>query len=179
MYLAHGQHSRQHKYQKQTRHQTHENEFNHADTSLLQNLWVGEHPGESDHPVFCNKVGIRVRYLTVLDLVEDKTSSRGCVDNQTSPTALHPAHPLHGIVGAHHHSHNVNVHALPPASVVVDPCIVAPDIHLVLEMLLCLVVEGDHVLHLGHVTPYKVNHLASKLFLKLSLGGQPHGLLDV
>ena len=28
--------------------------------------------------------------------------------------------------------------------------------NLVLEMLLCLVVEGDHILLLGHVTPEKV-----------------------
>ena len=27
-------------------------------------------------------------------------------------------------------THNVNVHAFPPASIVVDPSIVAPDIHL-------------------------------------------------
>ena len=81
----------------------------------------------------------RVAYL-----VEDKTSSRGCVNNQTSPTTcqkmihswlqhwnvdifgpniaffalawislfpltLHPAHPVHGIVSAHHHSHLLKV----------------------------------------------------------------------
>ena len=68
---------------------------------------------------------------------------------------LHLAHPVHCVVGAHHHSHlvevkwprlehethNVNVHALPPPSIVVDPSIVAPDIDLGREaMVICLVV---------------------------------------
>ena len=91
MYLAHGQQSRQHKYQTQTRHQTHENVlttrtpvsskiFGLASIRVRATTWMGfvsfwrrvsirsKVKRMCNHPVFCNKVGIRVRYLTVLDL---------------------------------------------------------------------------------------------------------------
>ena len=80
----------------------------------------------------------------LVDLVEDQTSHRGCVNNQTSPSTcrnkksstqkfcifhkilektispwlafvfltLRLAHPVHGIVGAHHHSHLLRVRSL-------------------------------------------------------------------